>query len=70
MGGYVRPARKWVAKPRGEWGEKNLVFLLVFRARFHSFFFGSRKQTASYTSEIYGLNSILYYLGLPEGRSW
>ena len=69
-GGYVRPARKWVARPQGEWGEKNRGFLFVDRARFHSVFSALAKQTANYTSEIYRLNNSLYYLGLPEGRSW
>ena len=70
-GGYVLPARKWVAKPQGEWGEKkNRGFLFVVRARFDSFFSALAKQTASYTSEVYGLNNIWFYLGLPEGRSW
>ena len=39
---------------------------------FRSVFSALAKQTtqASETSEIYGLNNSLYYLGLPEGRSW
>ena len=66
---FVQRANEW--RGRKENGARKIeVFFFVDRARFHSVFSALAKQIASYTSEIYGLNNSLYYLGLPEGRSW
>ena len=51
--------------------EKNEVFFLSFARVFAAFIrLSPNKQPCSYKGGIYGLNNSLYYLGLPEGRSW